>query len=132
MNYELEFTEESVTDLEKLTQVIQIRIINKINWLAENFEHLTPQPLTGDLANFYKLRVGDYSVSQSGEVHISKPHPQPLSLLRRGEIKHSFIGVRSSCTSVAVGTLYRVLYTFSNEPNIIIIHQIGHRREIYK
>ena len=46
MNYELEFTEEAVTDLEKLTQVIQIRIINKINWLAENFEQLTPQPLT--------------------------------------------------------------------------------------
>ncbi|MEO1428560.1 MAG: type II toxin-antitoxin system RelE/ParE family toxin [Cyanobacteria bacterium J06632_19] len=86
MNYELEFTEEAVTDLEKLTQVIQIRIINKINWLAQNFEQLTPQPLTGDLTDFYKLRVGDY----------------------------------------------RILYTFSNEPNIIIIHQIGHRREIYK
>ncbi|WP_414624163.1 type II toxin-antitoxin system RelE family toxin [Calothrix sp. CCY 0018] len=26
---------------------------------------------------------------------------------------------------------YRVLYRFSNEPNIIIIHQVGHRREIY-
>ena len=62
MNYELEFTEESVTDLEKLTQVIQIRIINKINWLAENFEQLTPQTLTGDFADFYKLRVGDYRV----------------------------------------------------------------------
>mgnify|MGYP001794761147 FL=1 len=47
MNYELEFTEESVTNLEKLTQVIQIRIINKINWLVENFEQLIPQPLTG-------------------------------------------------------------------------------------
>jgi hypothetical protein len=23
-----------------------------------------------------------------------KPHPLPLSLLRRGEIKHSFVGVR--------------------------------------
>ncbi|MEM6404135.1 MAG: type II toxin-antitoxin system mRNA interferase toxin, RelE/StbE family [Cyanobacteria bacterium P01_D01_bin.116] len=62
MNYELEFTEESVTDLEKLTQIIQIRIINKINWLAENFEQLTPQTLTGDFADFYKLRVGDYRV----------------------------------------------------------------------
>ncbi|WP_044291272.1 hypothetical protein [Rivularia sp. PCC 7116] len=34
-----------------------------------------------------------YSVSQSIEVH-TKPHPQPLSLIRRGEIKQSFIGVR--------------------------------------
>jgi mRNA interferase RelE/StbE len=85
MNYELEFTEEAVTDLEKLTQVIQTRIINKVNWLAENFEQLTPQPLTGDLSDFYKLRVGDY----------------------------------------------RIIYTFSNEPNTIVIHQIGHRKEIY-
>ena len=60
MNYELEFTEEAVTDLEKLTQIIQIRIINKINWLVENFEQLTPQSLTGDFADYYKLRVGDY------------------------------------------------------------------------
>ena len=38
------------------------RIISKINWLAKNFEVITPIPLTGDLAGLYKLRVGDYRV----------------------------------------------------------------------
>jgi Uma2 family endonuclease len=47
-----------------------------------------------------KLLVTVYSVSRSIKVH-SKPHPQPLSLSRRGEIKHSLIAVKLSCTSVA-------------------------------
>ena len=85
MNYELEFTEEAVTDLEKLTQVIQIRIINKINWLAENFEQLTPQPLTGELANFYKLRVGDYRV-----LYTFSNEPK-LSLFTKLDIAEKFI-----------------------------------------
>ncbi len=38
--------------------------------------------------------------------YTSKPHPQPLSLVRRGEIKHSFIGVRLIRTSLGPETLY--------------------------
>ncbi len=38
------------------------RIVNKINWLAENFDQITPQPLTANLSGFFKLRVGDYRV----------------------------------------------------------------------
>lgn len=86
MNYELEFTPEAVADLEKLTQVVSNRIVNKINWLSENFDMITPEPLTADLVGFYKLRVGDY----------------------------------------------RVIYSFSNQPKIITIDKIGHRREIYR
>jgi mRNA interferase RelE/StbE len=36
------------------------RIIKKIDWLAENFDAIDPLGLTGNLAGFYKLRVGDY------------------------------------------------------------------------
>jgi mRNA interferase RelE/StbE len=42
--------------------VLRERILRKIRWLAENFDQITPQPLTGDLAGFFKLRVGDYRV----------------------------------------------------------------------
>jgi len=62
MKYTLEYQNEAIADLEKLTQTVRNRIISKINWLAENFEAITPIPLTGDLAGFYKLRVGDYRV----------------------------------------------------------------------
>ncbi len=65
MNYELEFTPEAVADLERLTQVVSERIVNKINWLSENFDLITPEPLTADLTGFYKLRVGDYRVIYS-------------------------------------------------------------------
>ncbi|MBD2778688.1 type II toxin-antitoxin system RelE family toxin [Iningainema tapete] len=86
MNYELEIKAEALADLEGLTQVVRDRIATKINWLAENFEYITPQPLTGNLTFLYKLRVGDY----------------------------------------------RVLYSFSTEKKIITVHQIGHRRDIYR
>lgn len=65
MNYELEFTPEAVADLERLTQVVSERIVNKINWLSENFDLITPEPLTAELTGFYKLRVGDYRVIYS-------------------------------------------------------------------
>jgi mRNA interferase RelE/StbE len=62
MSYLTEYEPEALADLAKLDQVICKRIIKKINWLAENFEQITPQPLTADLSGFFKLRVGDYRV----------------------------------------------------------------------
>jgi mRNA interferase RelE/StbE len=85
MNYSVEYEPEAIADLENLSQVVQERIVNKVNWLAENFDQITSEPLTGNFAGFYKLRVGDY----------------------------------------------RVIYDFNRDEKIIIIDQIGHRREIY-
>ncbi len=82
----VEFSLEAITDLEKLDRVIAQRLVEKIKWLAENFDNITPQALTGDMKGFFKLRVGDY----------------------------------------------RVIYTISQLENIITIHLIGHRREIYR
>lgn len=77
---------EAIANLEKLTQLVQERIVSKIKWLAANFDQITPQALTSDLRGFFKLRVGDY----------------------------------------------RVIYSVSQAERIIIIHLIGHRREIYR
>lgn len=65
MTLNVEFTSQAVTDLERLDQVIAQRILDKIKWLTENFDNITPQPLTGDLKGFFKLRVGDYRVIYS-------------------------------------------------------------------
>ncbi len=62
MQYTVEYEPEALTSLENLTTVVKKRIINKITWLAENFDQITPESLTGNLAAFYKLRVGDYRV----------------------------------------------------------------------
>jgi mRNA interferase RelE/StbE len=62
MNYIVEFDPEAIEDLETLAPKIRERIIRKINWLAQNFDQIQPQALTGDLSGFFKLRVGDYRV----------------------------------------------------------------------
>lgn len=85
--YEVEFTSESQADLARLSKSVAQRILKKIRWLAENFEMISPEPLSGEWKDLYKLRIGDY----------------------------------------------RVLYTFSQtERGVIVIHLVGHRREIYK
>jgi mRNA interferase RelE/StbE len=62
MNYTIIYEPEAFADLEKLSQMVRQRIVKKINWLAENFEQITPQPLSNNLSGFFKLRVGDYRV----------------------------------------------------------------------
>lgn len=62
MSYIIEYEPEALAYLEKLTQAVRERVVKKINWLAENFEQVNPQPLTAELSGFFKLRVGDYRV----------------------------------------------------------------------
>ena len=65
MSYSVELTAEALVNQERLTQAVQERIGNKIKWLAENFEQITPMPLSANLTGFFKLRVGDYRVIYS-------------------------------------------------------------------
>jgi len=60
--YAVDFTSTAVDDLGHLNKSIAQRILTKIRWLAENFEKLTPEPLSGQWKGVYKLRVGDYRV----------------------------------------------------------------------
>lgn len=85
MAYAVELTQTALSGLKPLSPKNQERLLNKIYWLTDNFDQLSPTPLTGDLSGLFKLRVGDY----------------------------------------------RVLYSFSATTEIITVHLIGHRREIY-
>lgn len=62
MSFTVIYESEALADLEKLSQDVRQRIIQKIDWLSENFEQVTPQPLASNLSGFFKLRVGDYRV----------------------------------------------------------------------
>lgn len=86
MHPKIEFRLEAITDLERLDQVVAQRILNKLKWLTENYDNITPQALTGNMKGLFKLRVGDY----------------------------------------------RVIYSISQSEDIITIHLIGHRRDIYR
>ncbi|MFN7556327.1 type II toxin-antitoxin system RelE family toxin [Microcystis sp.] len=59
MSYSVTFEPESITDLDLITDFIRLRILNKIKWLAINFEQITPLLLTREWSGFYKLRLGD-------------------------------------------------------------------------
>lgn len=58
--YEVAFTPQGSEDLGRLDKPVAQRVLNRIRWLAENFESLTPQPLAGRWRGVYKLRAGDY------------------------------------------------------------------------
>ncbi len=45
-----------------LDKSVARRIISRLSWFAENIDDLSPVPLKGEWAGFYKFRVGDYRV----------------------------------------------------------------------
>jgi len=51
---------EARDDLGSLDKPIAQRVLNKLRWLAENFEAITPEPLTGEWKGLFKLRIGSY------------------------------------------------------------------------
>lgn len=62
MAWSLDFDSEAAKDLAKMDGSGKRRIIYKLDWLLENFDNLLPQPLSAELRDFYKLRVGDWRV----------------------------------------------------------------------
>lgn len=84
--YRIRILDAATRELARLDKPVGRRVVERIRWLAANLDDLNPEPLIGDLAGFYKLRVGDYRV------------------------------------------LYEILY----DEQTIVIHKIGHRREVYR
>ncbi len=60
--YQVEFRPKAAQDFDNLDQVVAGRLLKKLRWLAENFNSLRPEPLTGPFSGLLKLRVGDYRV----------------------------------------------------------------------
>lgn len=84
--YQVAFLPEAAAELVALDKTIATRVWKKIVWLAEHFEHITPEPLVGELKGLFKLRIG----------------------------------------------AYRVIYSCNQEKQVIAIHLIGRRRDVYK
>jgi len=58
----VEWTKNAIEDLEKLDTPIVKRILNKISWFSQNFENITPEPLSGDLVGTFKIKIGDWRI----------------------------------------------------------------------
>jgi len=60
--YQVEFRSPAAQDFEKLDQALAACLLKKLRWLAENFDSIKPEPLTGPFTGLLKLRVGDYRI----------------------------------------------------------------------
>ena len=58
----IEWGEGAVSDLERLDRQVRQRILRKLEWFAENFTRVVPEPLGGEFKGVYKLRVGTWRV----------------------------------------------------------------------
>ena len=53
---------EAFADLSKIDKATARRIRDKLKWLAQNLDNLSPLPLRGKFSGLYKLRIGDWRV----------------------------------------------------------------------
>ena len=60
--WHIEFDEQADKDLAILDKSVSRRIIEKLEWLENNFSGIFPTVLTADYRDFFKLRVGDWRV----------------------------------------------------------------------
>lgn len=60
--YSVEFISDALNDLLQLDRAVAQRVLKKLHWLAENFDDIVPEMLTGEWHGKFKLKVGDYRV----------------------------------------------------------------------
>ena len=58
--WSVEFEKEAIRDLERLDSLVREDVLEKIEWLKNHFEVMTPHPLGAVWHGFYKIRIGDY------------------------------------------------------------------------
>lgn len=84
--YRVRFLDTASKQLAVLDKPVARRIVERVQWLAENLADAHLKTLTGEFEGLFKLRVGDY----------------------------------------------RVVYELIHNEQMVIVHVIGHRREIYR
>mgnify|MGYP002778739000 CR=1 FL=1 len=119
MSYTLELRPEVKNDFKRLDKLVAVRILKKLQWLSEEGEQISHQPLSANLAGFYKLRVGDYRViyKLESETKDDSTAQKDQELSEGGA--ESLEAKTESETKVKLNPK-------------IVIYFVGHRREVYK
>ena len=60
--WHIEFDKQADKDIAGLDKSVRRRIIEKLEWLENNFSGIFPIVLTADYRDFFKLRVGDWRI----------------------------------------------------------------------
>lgn len=61
-SWRVEFVAEAEADLRLIQKTWRRKILERVKWLGESFDVITPIPLHGEWRGFFKLRVGDWRV----------------------------------------------------------------------
>ncbi|MCI0542379.1 type II toxin-antitoxin system RelE/ParE family toxin [bacterium] len=59
----LSFTPTADRDMGRLSRVVRLRVLEKLQWFRIHANEAVPLPLTGQWKGFFKLRVGDWRVA---------------------------------------------------------------------
>jgi mRNA interferase RelE/StbE len=78
-NYQLRYTTEAAENLSDLDKSVARRIINKLEWLAENAKEYSHESLSSNWAGYYRIRVGDYRV-----IYQLDPETQQMEIAKVG------------------------------------------------
>lgn len=68
-NWKTEISTDTHTALAKLTKSVRKLVLDRIVWLTENFDSITPLPLHAEWRGFYKFRAGDYRIIYQIDYH---------------------------------------------------------------
>jgi len=60
--YKLVFSLEGKNSIASLDKDIAQRVLDKLKWLLQDIDNITPIPLRGSLSGLYKLRTGDWRI----------------------------------------------------------------------
>lgn len=66
-SWRFEITEKAEADLMNLDTAVRKRVMEKLQWMINNFEHIVPLPLEEPFKGFFKLRVGDWRIAYEVE-----------------------------------------------------------------
>lgn len=69
MTYKVAFTSNAKEDLSKLDRIAAQHVLLKISWLAENFDSVKPEALTGEFKGLFKLKSGAYRILYSANIN---------------------------------------------------------------
>ncbi len=60
--YELIILPNAQRELERLDPPIRRRVSKRLDWVVQHFDEIQPEPLKANLADLFKIRIGDYRV----------------------------------------------------------------------
>ena len=65
MSYRVGLSKSASTFIRHLDKEMMTRVLDKIAWLGNNFETVTPVRLKGKYSGLYKFRIGNYRLVYS-------------------------------------------------------------------